>query len=55
MRRWNLEISLMTDESKEMDLDELRQKIDAIDQKLLVLINDRASYALQVADAKTAA
>ena len=45
----------MTDESKEMDLDELRQKIDAIDQKLLVLINDRASYALQVADAKTAA
>ena len=44
----------MTDESKEMDLEELRQKIDAIDQKLLVLINDRASYALQVADAKMA-
>lgn len=34
---------------------ELRAKIDAVDDQLLLLMNERAGYALEVAQAKTAA
>ena len=45
----------MTDESKGMDLEALRENIDRIDQEMLALINDRANYALRVAETKVAA
>lgn len=38
----------------EIDLNRLREKIDAIDEQLLKLFNERASIAMQVAEAKRA-